>query len=209
MKLLTVILPALLLVGCSTDAPLRKAPNYAHSLGIQFQNASPAILLNDYAEKAGKRLEVVKGVDTYTARISLKSDGALTMQQYLDAIEATLQGHNIGIYPLGSNRLVAAWIDPSQMPQQATRTMSDPATRGTQSYIERMRARRDAAKPLPPPPPKYSGEELQGHLQKYNMELIRAAARGETNTPPLPIPLTPEQDAQLVREGILPPPGNE
>ncbi len=46
-----------------------------------------------------------------------------------------------------------------------------------------------------------SGAALQAHLEKYQMDLIRA--RGEKG-PPLPIPLTPEMDQQLVKEGVLP-----
>lgn len=42
-------------------------------------------------------------------------------------------------------------------------------------------------------------EEVNGLLQEYQKELIRA---GQT---PLPIPLSPETDRQLVEEGILPP----
>lgn len=41
--------------------------------------------------------------------------------------------------------------------------------------------------------------EIQENLRNYQMEVIR---RG---MPPLPIPLTPEMDAQLVEEGVLPP----
>ncbi len=51
----------------------------------------------------------------------------------------------------------------------------------------------------PPPPPRPSPEEVERRLRDYQMEVIR---RG---LPPLPIPLTPEMDAQLVREGVLPP----
>jgi hypothetical protein len=47
--------------------------------------------------------------------------------------------------------------------------------------------------------PDLHGQVLEKHLQEYNMQAIREGA------PPLPIPLTPEQDAQLVEEGILPP----
>lgn len=47
----------------------------------------------------------------------------------------------------------------------------------------------------PPPTP----EEVERRLQEYQMEALR---RG---LPPLPIPLTPEMDEQLVREGVLPP----
>ena len=41
--------------------------------------------------------------------------------------------------------------------------------------------------------------EIQAHLQRYQMELIRQGL------PPLPIRLTPENDDTLVREGVLPP----
>ncbi len=45
--------------------------------------------------------------------------------------------------------------------------------------------------------------ELREHaMRKYNLELIRAG--GEKGIP-LPIPLTPEEDAMLVNEGVLPP----
>ncbi len=47
--------------------------------------------------------------------------------------------------------------------------------------------------------PELTGAVLERHLQEYNMQVIREGA------PPLPIPLTPEQDAQLVQEGVLPP----
>jgi len=46
--------------------------------------------------------------------------------------------------------------------------------------------------------PDLHGQVLEKHLQEYNMEAIRSGA------PPLPIPLTEEQDAQLVSEGLLP-----
>lgn len=62
------------------------------------------------------------------------------------------------------------------------------------------------APPAPPEPPGFShrherlsGEALENRLQEYQKELIKS---GRT---PLPIPLTPETDAQLVKEGVLPP----
>lgn len=55
--------------------------------------------------------------------------------------------------------------------------------------------------PRPPTPqqPRLSGAELEKHLQDYQMEVLRK------NLPPLPVQLTPENDAQLVNEGVLPP----
>lgn len=50
--------------------------------------------------------------------------------------------------------------------------------------------------------PKLTGEALKKHLEQYQMDLIRS--RGEKG-PPLPMELTPEMDAQLVKEGVLPP----
>ena len=68
------------------------------------------------------------------------------------------------------------------------------------SYAERRLARLQQRQVAPPPPePKYTGQELEKHLQDYQMEVIRQGL------PPLPIPLTPEMDDQLVKEGVLPP----
>jgi len=51
-------------------------------------------------------------------------------------------------------------------------------------------------------PSTMSGAELEKHLEKLQMEIIRS---GGEKGPPLPIPLTPDMDDQLVREGVLPP----
>ncbi len=59
--------------------------------------------------------------------------------------------------------------------------------------------------PTPPPAPtlspeeqKIRREEIRRNLQDYQMEVIRKGM------PPLPVPLTPEMDDQLVAEGFLP-----
>lgn len=48
-------------------------------------------------------------------------------------------------------------------------------------------------------PPPVEGSEMERQLQEYQMQAIREGRE------PLPIPLTPEIDEQLVREGLLPP----
>ncbi len=60
--------------------------------------------------------------------------------------------------------------------------------------------------PEPEPQPQLTEEELaiqreqvQQNLREYQMEVLRQGM------PPLPIQLTPDQDAQLVEEGVLPP----
>lgn len=67
------------------------------------------------------------------------------------------------------------------------------------SYAERRMMRQQQRAAEPPPQPKYTGVELEKHLNDYQMDVIRQGL------PPLPIPLTPEMDQQLVNEGILPP----
>ncbi len=84
---------------------------------------------------------------------------------------------------------------------------SSATSKGVQSYIERMRARRSERGRTVVTKIEGSGlkgPELEQKLREYNMDLIRKAAKGEASGPPLPIPLTPEQDEQLVKEGILP-----
>ena len=69
------------------------------------------------------------------------------------------------------------------------------------SYAERRRLRMlERQKPVEIPKPIYTGAELEKHLQEYQMEVIRGG-----NLPPLPVQLTPENDAKLVAEGVWPP----
>ena len=64
------------------------------------------------------------------------------------------------------------------------------------SYSARRLARQQLM--TKPPPTALTGEKLEQHLRDYQMQVIREGL------PALPIPLTPEMDAQLVREGVLP-----
>ncbi|MFH0953181.1 MAG: hypothetical protein V1873_02505 [Verrucomicrobiota bacterium] len=92
-------------------------------------------------------------------------------------------------------------------PEQQREQMNQPPPSSSRrpSYAERRLARQQQrqqtppAPQAPPPQPKYTGEELEKHLRDYQMEVIRQGL------PPLPIPLTPEMDQQLVTEGVLPP----
>lgn len=72
------------------------------------------------------------------------------------------------------------------------------------SYAERRRQRMlERQKPVEIPKPTFTGEELEKHLQDYQMQVIREGL------PPLPVQLTPDRDAQLVSEGYLPPVDDE
>lgn len=69
------------------------------------------------------------------------------------------------------------------------------------SYAERRRLRMlERQKPVEVPKPIYTGEALEKHLQEYQMEILRGGT-----LPPLPVQLSPENDAKLVEEGVLPP----
>ncbi len=84
----------------------------------------------------------------------------------------------------------------SPEPQQSR----SPQARNVRRVSRSVSTSEPAEPPEPPPEPRFSSpEELQAHLQNVQMDAIR------TGKPPLPIPLTPEMDAQLVQEGILPP----
>lgn len=73
------------------------------------------------------------------------------------------------------------------------------------SYAERRRLRMlERQKPVEVPKPLYTGEELEKHLQEYQMEVLRGGS-----LPPLPVQLTAENDAKLVAEGVLPPVDDE
>jgi len=76
-------------------------------------------------------------------------------------------------------------------------------TQRSSSYQERRRAVlnrvNEQKKREEPQQPQLTGEALRKHLEEVQMNAIREGL------PPLPLPLTPEMDAQLVEEGVLPP----
>jgi len=110
-----------------------------------------------------------------------------------DSEEAVIKkGEEMAVIKLQSGDIQP--LPPAQQ-QQRLQSGGGPAR---PSYAERRQARMQA-RMEPPPQPKYTGEELEKHLQEYQMEVIRQGL------PPLPIPLTPEMDQQLVNEGVLPP----
>ena len=83
-------------------------------------------------------------------------------------------------------------------------TLSTPRPPTRHSYRSRLNQRREAlekarAERMKKPVEKYTGPALKKHLEEYQMDLIRKGM------PPLPVPLTPEMDATLVEEGVLPP----
>lgn len=91
-----------------------------------------------------------------------------------------------------SARQVSAGARPSATLVSRRRSAPRVLSPGRQARLEERRRRAEII-------PELHGQVLEKHLQEYNLQAIRSGA------PALPIPLTPEQDAQLVQEGILPP----
>lgn len=94
-------------------------------------------------------------------------------------------------------KLQSGEIQPLSPAEQQAR-MNAPQGRRP-SYAERRQMRQQQRPAEPPPKPMYTGAELEKHLNEYQMDVIRQGL------PPLPIPLSPEMDQQLVNEGVLPP----
>lgn len=110
----------------------------------------------------------------------------------------------------------AGLVRPSFPPPAHASSLAGPAG-SSMTLAERLKARREAlerakAAATSPPPPaavsvtntvtEVSPQERMKKLREYNLELIRAKG---TKGPPLPIQLTPEEDEQLVKEGVLAP----
>jgi len=113
--------------------------------------------------------------------------------------EATLQkGDETVVLSMGnaSAGQVLSTVEKQERAKQAEARRMSYAERRKQRMLERQ-------KPVEVPKPIYTGEELEKHLQEYQMEVIRQGL------PPLPVQLTPDRDAQLVAEGVLPPVDDE
>lgn len=173
-----------------TAAPPPKPPaeSFAKSLRL-----SMIVDVND-----GESMKV-GFIDTRTGKSYLlmpgeSQDGIEVVSASWKDEEAVLRhGSEMALIKIASGEVRA--IEPQQAPNPPPQSS---AVRPT--WEERRRAR--AAQPEPPPEipqPRFTGAELEKHLQEYQLEVIRQGL------PPLPIPLTPEMDARLVAEGILPP----
>jgi hypothetical protein len=116
----------------------------------------------------------------------------LVSASYEDEEAVIRKGEEMAVIKLQSGE-----IQPLSPAEQQARLNAPQGRRP--SYAERRQMRQQQRYTEPPPQPKYTGEELEKHLNEYQMEVIRQGL------PPLPIPLTPEMDQQLVNEGVLPP----
>ncbi len=124
-------------------------------------------------------------------------DGIELVSASFEEEEAILRnGEEMALLKLSSGEFQEIAPSDQQSRIEAARNRPSYADRRRQRMEQAQAQQAEAAKPIEP---KYTGEELTKHLHEYQMEVIRQGL------PPLPIPLTPEQDAQLVAEGYLPP----
>jgi hypothetical protein len=131
-------------------------------------------------------------------------DGIELVSANWDDEEAVLrQGGEMALLKLHTGEFQAITESEQQQRVQQQQQQSAASGQSRMSYAERRRLRiqqqQEQQRKEIEEKPKYTGDELAKHLYDYQMEVIRQGL------PPLPIPLTPEQDAQLVREGVLPP----
>lgn len=151
------------------------------------------------------RIGIVDGATKKSFMLSVgenNADGVMLVSANLEDGEAVLQKG-------GETALIK--LEQTSAPKPAARQPSSPAQRQASTYqerrqerreerLERVRAAQEERERQAANQPRLTGEALRQHLQEYNMEAIRQGL------PALPVELTPEQDAQLVAEGVLPSP---
>ncbi len=126
----------------------------------------------------------------YILSIGETEGGLELIEADLSASEAMLRkGTEVALFKLESDK-----PEPLSKSQQAARRSSYAGRRSS-----RLAAANKRAEPKKPEVPRLTGAALKQHLENVQMNAIR------DGLPPLPLPLTPEMDAQLVSEGVLDP----
>lgn len=128
---------------------------------------------------------------SYILRIGEPQDGLEMVEADVKSSEAMLRkGNEVALF-----KLEAGAGEPISRAEQSSRQSTYAERR--RALLQKIEERRKETQP--PPEPKLTGEALKKHLEEVQMDAIR------NGLPPLPLPLTPEMDAQLVKEGVLPP----
>jgi hypothetical protein len=172
----------------SLQAPLSPSESFAKSLRM-----SALLEVEDGGIRVG--LVDLQNNKNFFLGVGDTEEGIELVSADYDNEEAVLRkGPEMAVIKLQSGE-----IQPLTQAEQQARLNAPPPQSRRLSYAERRLMRQQQRQQEPPPQPKYTGEQLEQHLRDYQMEVIRQGL------PPLPIPLTPEMDAQLVQEGVLPP----
>jgi len=96
-----------------------------------------------------------------------------------------------------TNAAKPAAAKPASPAQRKASTYEERRQERREERLARVRAAQEQREQQAKSQPRLTGEALRQHLQEYNMEAIRQGL------PALPVELTPDQDAQLVAEGVL------
>ena len=180
-------------------APARPAgPSYADALRLVAMTSSQGDIrvgLVDANVRPPRTYFLFVGEQEAGIRVVSADYEAETVLVEKEGDQRTLRmGGGGGGGPAPGPGMIAGGAQPSEatarQPQRSARVGR--MTEGRRQRLEEERRRAEMV-------PELTGAVLERHLQEYNLQAIREGM------PPLPIPLTPEQDAQLVQEGVLPP----
>jgi hypothetical protein len=128
---------------------------------------------------------------SYILRIGEPQDGFEVIEADIKTSEAMVRKNNeVALF-----KLEAGGGESISRTEQSSRKSSYADRR--RALLQKIEERQQP--PEPPSNPTLTGEALQKHLENVQMDAIR------NGLPPLPMPLTPAMDAQLVKEGVLPP----
>ena len=144
-------------------------PNQPTLYSFTCRDASLDVLLDRLQELTGKSITVDLGVQ---ARFTLATTEKVTAAELIEIITQALTAQGIRLENLDENTIR---VRGTEKPHDA----KSPLQRGT--------------------PREYSQQELDVHLQNYQMQLVRD---GQT---PLDVQLTPENIAILISEGVAVP----
>lgn len=126
----------------------------------------------------------------YILKIGEIEDSIELVEADIEKSEAMLRkGNEVALFKLEEGK-----PEPLTQKQQTTRSNSYAERR--KALLNRVNEQREKEQPAEP---QLTGEALRKHLEEVQMNAIREGL------PPLPLPLTPEMDAQLVSEGVLDP----
>lgn len=167
------------------------------SYKISFSNAPLEIVLSDYSEKSGNRVEIVKGV---YAKLSFAAEQKINLGEYQELMRNKLREKNVALFEIEKDRFVATWIDPSIATEYESLNrlfFTEHLRRRREETVQR-KAQSNTNKPsvLSEEEQMRRRNEVRENLYEHQFELIKA---GE---PPLPLPMTPELKKKLEDEGI-------
>jgi hypothetical protein len=179
--------------GTNNKPPVKTGPSFADSLRLcAITDVSGVIRVGFVNIKA-------KPIKSYFLFVGDSEDGIEVVDADYDAESVTLRkdGDVRTLTMSGGGASLATNRGGSSSRNSSSRS----AFRSRRARIKRTRAEIEAARraAIERKRPILTGKEYDDHIHQYNLDVIRRGG------PALPVALTPEEDAQLVSEGVLPP----